>query len=231
MTKLFVRYLFCIFGGRRRTKQKNTFSNANLTVKAWLQGRSSLFTQKSKRSLPPQILPSPARMAMADAHRALPSCFLATNIKEGPLLANILYTLSGFGQFMEYVHTKLKVPQRSGELAHCKNTKCRGRKPVRRVITSRSQVYKALLTQHILQKTVHCDEMQAQFCSTVALAAITLFLSIGGGTNTSEGPGWSPGWGSYIGCFPCRSREADLSNQMGNHSLPKNMHKNTRAKN
>lgn len=72
---------------------------------------------------------------MADAHRAHSSWFIATNIKEGPLLVNILYTMSGFGHFMEYVHTKLQVPQRSGELPHCKNRNCRGRKPVTRVIT------------------------------------------------------------------------------------------------
>lgn len=83
---------------------------------------------------------------MTDAHRAHSSCFLATNIKEGPLLVDILYTMPGFGQFMEYVHTKLQVPQRSGELPHCKNRNCRGRKPVKRVITSMGQVSKALLT-------------------------------------------------------------------------------------
>lgn len=72
-------------------------------------------------------------------------CFLATNIKHGSSWVNILYTLPAWTKFMEYECTKLQLPQRSEELTN-KNRNCKGRKPVKRAITSMRQEYMTLLT-------------------------------------------------------------------------------------
>lgn len=134
---------------------------------------------------------------------------------------------------MGYEHTKLKLPQRSEELTN-KNRNCKGRKPVRRAITSMHQEYMTLLTAwspgdlSLLQSNTNVllgygYTWSHLLCSLVSKEAPYLEYQ----PRTKFG---GTGWGSCIWCCSLRNGQLDLSNRTRNQSQLKNKHKNIKRK-
>lgn len=134
---------------------------------------------------------------------------------------------------MEHAHPKLQLPQRSGELTN-KNRNSRGRKPVKRAITSTHQIWSP--SNIVCSPENSCGQMQTWFWRRVMLGASAAFLSIGGGpvphvpTLQKYQVGWDRVGLSYMMFFMQKPRIWSFKLYVKPFSTQKNMHKNIKAK-